>query len=233
MNIRRQEDLYHHRRSWLDTDWHFSFGEYHDPDNMGFGPLRVLNNDRVAGGGGFPTHSHDNMEIVTWIIDGTLVHEDSTGGKSSLGPREVQAMSAGTGIAHSEYNGSDDEPLHLIQTWIEPEERGIEPRYGEASYSRDDLSSGFVPVASGREDTGVSIVQDASILVWYPEGGQQVEPDRGPDRRGYVVTMTGSVSLDGSVLNEGDAAVLSDLEDLVFKSQDDSRVMLIDLPPGN
>lgn len=231
IDVRRQEDHYHHERSWLRTDWHFSFGEYQDPNNRHFGPLRVVNNDYIDGGGGFPTHSHDNMEIITWVIDGRLAHEDSTGSEEIVPADAVQTMSAGSGISHSEYNPSETEPLHLLQVWIEPDTRGVEPRYEEAHYSPERLRDRWVPIASGRdEEAGTAIHQDATMYVRHVRDREEFlyEPDS--DRRIYLILITGGSRVDDEVLRAGDAARITDEARLDFEADAGTKLMLIDLP---
>lgn len=231
IDVRRQEDHYHHQRSWLRTDWHFSFGEYRDPDNRNFGPLRVVNNDHVDGGGGFPTHSHDNMEIITWVIEGELAHEDSSGGGGTIRSNGVQTMSAGTGIAHSEFNPNEDQPVHLLQVWIEPDTRGLEPRYEDASYSEEELRDRWVPVASGsEEDAGTTIHQDATMYVRHVGGEESFAYDADPDRRAYGILIAGESELGDAVLHEGDAARIRGESRLAFEAQPGTQLMLIDLP---
>lgn len=231
IDVRRQEDHYHHRRDWLETDWHFSFGEYRDPDNVNFGPLRVVNNDRIDGGGGFPTHSHDNMEIITWVVEGALVHEDSTGSEEMVGRNGVQTMSAGTGISHSEYNGSETDPLHLLQVWIEPNERNVEPRYEDAKYSDGDLIDEWVPIASGTEgNAGTKIHQDATMFVRHPLENDRFSYEPADGRRVYLVILIGEVDLNEKRLSEGDAARITEEPELTFEALTDAELLLIDLP---
>ncbi|MFB6346607.1 MAG: pirin family protein [bacterium] len=230
IDVRRQEDHFHHERSWLKTDWHFSFSHYRDPDNMNFGPLRVVNNDWIDGGGGFPTHSHDNMEIITWVIEGSLVHEDSTGSTETIGRGGVQTMSAGTGISHSEYNASQSDRLHLIQVWIEPEEHGVDPRYEDQEFTDDQLEDRWTPIASGREDAATSIHQDATMFVRHAEDGDRFEYGLEPERRGYLVVMDGAVSLNDSSLTEGDAGRIKNESTLTFEVEGSAELMLMDLP---
>lgn len=229
LDVRRQEDHYHHSRSWLETDWHFSFGEYHDPDNERFGPLRVVNHDLIDGGGGFPMHSHDNMEIITWIVSGTLVHEDSTGTKESVGRNGIQKMSAGTGISHSEYNGSDTERLHLLQIWIEPNQRDVEPSYSDDVFDEDELANQLTPVA-GHPDSHVPIQQDATMYVAHLRHGENVRHELGPSRRGYLVVMTGDAAINDRSIAAGDAVRITEEESLTLEGRSDAELLFIDLP---
>lgn len=230
IDIRRQEDHFHHNRAWLETDWHFSFGEYRDPDNTNFGPLRVVNNDKIDGGGGFPMHSHEDMEILTWVIEGEIVHEDSTGTKERIGRNGLQKMSAGTGISHSEYNGSDTDMLHLLQIWIEPETMGVEPSYEDATFSGDQLNGTFYPVASGDDGAPVNVEQDTTLFVAHLDSGDELSRELDPRRRAYVVVMTGTVDLAETSLREGDALRITDEAELNFEATSHVELMLIDLP---
>ncbi len=231
IDVRRQEDHYQKDRGWLRAEWHFSFGEYRDPDNRNFGPLRVVNNDRIDGGGGFPTHSHDNMEIITWVIEGELTHEDSSGGGGTIPANGVQTMSAGTGIAHSEFNPNENQPVHLLQVWIEPDTRGLDPRYEDEAYGEDDLLDRWVPVASGSdEDAGTTIHQDAAMYVRHVGDHESFTYGADPDRRAYGVLIAGESELNDDVLREGDAARISGESRLAFEADPGTKLMLIDLP---
>lgn len=229
-DIRRGEDHYHFQRDWLETDWHFSFGEYRDPDNTRFGPLRVVNHDRVSGGGGWGMHSHADMEIVTWIVNGQLTHEDTTGSKSTIGSHEIQQMSAGTGISHSEYNASETESLRLLQIWIEPDKTGIEPNYHEDDFSGSVLNDELVPVASGRVDAGVPLEQDASIRVGLIEPGKERSMQLDPSRRYYGIAVTGSTVWNEETLHQRDAVRIREESQLTVEASENAEVMVIDLP---
>ncbi|MFB6356202.1 MAG: pirin family protein [bacterium] len=229
LEIRRREDMYHERRPWLDTDWHFSFGSYHDPERMGVGALRVLNNDRIAPEGGFPEHSHSDMEVITWVISGQLKHEDSTGGSSVMSRNEIQRMSAGTGISHSEYNPSDEDELHLIQIWIEPEEVGIDPEYEEASFDEEVLRDTLHPVASGIEESGVSIHQQARISVGHFSEREYYAHEMDCFHRGYMLVIDGEVECFDHRLSTGDALRVEEESQIEMANQADSEVMLIEV----
>lgn len=229
LDIRRQDDHYHHTRSWLETDWHFSFGDYYDPDNVRFGPLRVVNHDLIDGGGGFPMHSHDNMEIITWIVDGTIVHEDSTGTKEAVGRNGIQKMSAGTGISHSEYNGSDTEQLHLLQIWIEPDTEDVEPSYSDNKFDEEKLDGQLTPIA-GADDNEVPIRQDATMYVTHLSDGDTVSHQLGNDRRGYLVVMVGQAILNDQEIYRGDAVRITDESSITMTAEDRAEFLFLDLP---
>lgn len=231
IDIRRQEDLYHHKRSWLKTDWHFSFGEYQDPENDHWGALMVVNNDYIDAGGGFPEHSHDNMEIITWVIDGQLAHEDSTGSEEVVPANGVQTMSAGTGISHSEYNPSDNEQLHLLQVWIEPNQQDVDPRYDEKFYEEAELTDGWIPIASGQTDeAGTTIYQDATMYIRHTEADESFDYETDPDRRIYLILISGNAYLNNEQLFPGDAARIQDESSLTLRTEEATKLMLIDVP---
>jgi len=230
IDVRRREDHYHKSRSWLDARWHFSFGDYHDPDNVHFGPLRVVNHDRIAGGKGFPMHSHEDMEIVTWVIEGSIVHEDSTGTKERVGRNGLQKMSAGNGISHSEYNGSDTEPLQVLQIWVEPDQYGIEPYYQDATFDEDTLREQWIPVASGVRDAPVSLEQEATIMVAFNPSGRVLEYELETNRKGYLVVMDGTSNVNGFNLKGGDALRMTDESVLTVESDESSELLFVDLP---
>lgn len=233
MEIRRRADHYHHARPWLEAEWHFSFGEYRDPDNQGFGPLRVLNNDRVEGGGGWGMHSHTDMEIITWVVAGLLEHEDSTGSVRTLGRGGLQRMSAGTGISHSERNASGRDPLHLLQIWIEPDRPGRRPEYEERVFGDEQLSAGWTSVASGRGEGGATLHQDVTLRASRPRAGTTLEGDPAPGRRGYLVVVGGTFEGPTSTLSEGDAVRLHGPEELTLVARADGELLFVDLPGGS
>ncbi|MHC4953403.1 MAG: pirin family protein [Planctomycetota bacterium] len=210
---------------WLDARHSFSFGDWIDPERMGFRSLRVLNDDRIAPGGGFPRHPHRDMEIITYVLDGTIAHEDSMGNREELRAGELQRMSAGTGITHSEFNASKTEPLHLLQIWLHPERTGIEPSYEQKPF--DIANKGLVLAASRDAREGsLKIHQDAEL---YLIQGGQAEHDLGPERHAYVHVATGAATVNGEALEAGDALALSDEPNVTIDAGDDARVLLFDL----
>lgn len=196
---------------WLDSRHSFSFGEYRDPANMGFRTLRVINDDRVAPGGGFPTHPHRDMEILTWVLAGALEHKDSLGTGSVIRAGDLQRMTAGTGIAHSEFNPSQSEAVRLLQIWIFPEARGLTPGYDQKSFPAAEREGQLTLVASrtGR-DGSISMAQHADLYAAALQPGQTVTHTFAPGRAGWVQVATGSVTLNGQVLVEGDGAAVTD-----------------------
>jgi redox-sensitive bicupin YhaK (pirin superfamily) len=216
----RSKDRYHAETDWLSTNWHFSFDHYHDPENMNFGPLRVFNDDTVAPAGGFPLHSHREMEIVTYIIDGALEHKDNMGNTGVIRPGEIQRMSAGTGIRHSEYNPSEKDPVHLIQLWIMPATQHLRPSWEQKSFSLSDRSGRLLPIAvpagknGNSSSTTVQIHQDATIYTSLLAQGQSVTHKLGPGRRAYIFVIKGNLKLNGEKLAAGDQARVSNEREL-------------------
>ena len=215
---------------WLNS-WHtFSFGDYMDYDHMGFHSLRVINDDKVAPGGGFPTHPHRDMEIITWVLSGALEHKDSLGTGSVIRPGDLQRMTAGTGILHSEFNGSKTEPVHLLQIWIYPEKRGLTPGYDQRSFPAADRQGQLKLVASrdGR-DGSVSVHTDASLYVAALGPGQAVKHPLAPGRAAWVQVATGSVRLNGKELVAGDGAAVENEAVLELVGVRDGETLVFDL----
>jgi redox-sensitive bicupin YhaK (pirin superfamily) len=221
----------HGERGWLDS-WHsFSFGEYHDPRWMGYGQLRVINEDRVVPGAGFPPHSHQDMEIISYVLEGSLRHRDSTGGGSVIRRGEVQLMSAGRGISHSEMNDSPAAPVHFLQIWIVPARRGIAPGYQQQALDPAALRAGFTTaVAPEGEAAPLHIHQDARLLVAWPEAGQALQQPLAAGRRYYLHVARGSVQADRLPLGAGDAAMLENESILELIAGEAAELLLFDLP---
>jgi redox-sensitive bicupin YhaK (pirin superfamily) len=230
IRLRRSGERGHFDHGWLDTRHTFSFGDYHDPTHMGFRSLRVVNEDRVRPGAGFPTHSHRDMEIVTWVLDGALEHRDSLGNGSVIRPGEAQRLSAGTGITHSEFNNSASEPLHFLQIWILPAERGLPPGYEQKSFPESERRGRLRRIASpdGREGS-VTIRQDAEIFTTLLSPGQSVAHELRPGRSAWVHVARGEVEVGGQTLASGDAAAASDEPRLEISARAGSEVLLFDL----
>lgn len=209
----RSEDRYHAETDWLSTKWHFSFDHYHDPGNMSFGPLRVFNDDTVAPAGGFPTHSHREMEIITYVIGGALEHKDNMGNTGVIRPGEIQRMSAGTGVRHSEFNHSKSEPVRLIQLWILPAIQHLQPSWEQKEFSLSGRIGRLLPIAvpagSNGHSSAVEIHQDATIYTSLLEPGQSLSHKMAPGRRAYVFVIHGNLVLNGLALAAGDQARIS------------------------
>jgi quercetin 2,3-dioxygenase len=217
---------------WLDSRHTFSFGHYYDPKHMGFGPLRVINEDRVRPGGGFDTHGHRDMEIISYVLEGALEHKDSIGTGSVIRPGDVQRMSAGSGIRHSEYNHSKSEPVHFLQIWLLPDEEGLTPSYEQKNFADSEKHGRLRLVAAhdGR-DGSVRIHQDADIYASLLDKDATVTHALAAGRRGWIQVLRGAVAVNGKTLNAGDGAAASDLPTLtVTATVDGSEFLLFDLP---
>jgi redox-sensitive bicupin YhaK (pirin superfamily) len=215
---------------WLDSRHTFSFGEYHDPAHMGFRALRVINDDRVKPGAGFGTHGHQDMEILSYVLEGALAHKDSSGGGGVIRPGEIQFMRAGTGIMHSEYNDSKVEPVHFLQIWIVPDQRGLPPGYAQQVFDGEAAARGWVLLASrdGREGS-IGVHQDVDLWVTRFAPGERRSLDLGPRRNAWVHVARGSVSLNGQLLREGDGAAARGEGTLELAGEDASEVLIFDL----
>jgi redox-sensitive bicupin YhaK (pirin superfamily) len=215
---------------WLDSRHTFSFGEYHDPRHMGFRSLRVINDDRVIGGAGFGRHPHRDMEIFSYVLEGALAHEDSIGSGATVGRGEVQKMSAGTGILHSEFNPRDDEPLRFLQVWILPDRRGLEPSYEQKTFDDADKRGRLKLIGSrdGR-DGSIGFHQDVSIYASILAPGQSVETRIAAGRGAWVQVARGSLTVNGTRLDEGDGAAIVDEPVLTVQGVTESEGLLFDL----
>lgn len=230
ISIRPADARGHADFGWLSSRHSFSFGQYHDPRHMGFGPLRVINDDRVAPGAGFPMHPHRDMEIITIVLDGALGHQDSLGTGSVMRPGDVQKMSAGTGISHSEFNPSPIEPVHFLQIWIEPAERGVEPAYAQAHFSTDERQGRFRLVASpDGSDGSLPLHQDALLYRARLAPDETAAHITTAGRRFWLQVATGRVELEGMTLGAGDGAAIEGETSLAVTGIDDSEVLLFDL----
>lgn len=230
ITIRRANDRGQTKTGWLDSRHTFSFADYFDPAHMGFGTLRVINDDWVDPSAGFPTHPHRDMEIVTYVLSGALAHEDSMRNGSTIRPGDLQRMSAGTGITHSEWNHSRTERVHLLQIWIVPERRGLPPSYEQRAVEPQKLSDRLALIASreGR-DGSLTIHQDAAIYATKLSAGGSVEHQLEPGRRAWVQVAQGSVSLNGIELEAGDGAAVVDESRLGLRSDRAAEVLVFDM----
>lgn len=230
LTVRKSHERGHANLGWLDSYHTFSFSDYHDPRWMGFGPLRVINDDRIAAGGGFPTHSHRDMEIVTYVLEGTLQHQDSLGNGGTIVPGEVQRMRAGHGIAHSEYNASKTAPVHLLQIWIEPDTRNLDPGYEQKAFNPAEMRGQFRIVASadGR-DGSVSIHQNAAIYAAKLATDEQASMLLQAGRRAWLHVATGRVQIKGYTLEAGDSVALVQEPELTLVGLEVAEVLLFDL----
>jgi len=215
---------------WLDSRHTFSFGHYYDPRHMGIGALRVINDDRVAPGGGFDTHSHQDMEIISYVLEGAMEHQDSIGTGSVIRPGDVQRMTAGTGIAHSEFNHSRTEPVHFLQIWIVPERKGLAPGYEQKTFPLEERHGKARLVASrdGR-DGSLTVHQDIDLYTSVLEAGDEVAIALRPERSAWVQVARGAVTINGTGLKEGDGAAVFDTATLTLTSDTGSEVLVFDL----
>jgi len=230
VNIRRAADRGHARLSWLDS-WHsFSFADYHDPRHMQFGHLRVINDDRIAGGGGFGTHPHRDMEILTYMLDGALQHRDSMGNGSVIRSGEVQRMTAGTGVTHSEFNQSRDEKAHLLQIWILPDRAGHPPGYEQKHFPEAEKRGRLRLVASkdGR-DGSLSINQEVDVYAALLDGDEHIRHELARGRQCWLQVARGALELNGEQLQEGDGASLTDATSLELAQGQDAEVLLFEM----
>ena len=231
IQVRKSEDRGHANHGWLDSYHTFSFADYHDPAHMQFSVLRVINEDRVAPGGGFPTHGHRDMEIVSYVLDGALEHKDSMGNGSVIRPGDVQRMSAGTGVRHSEFNASATEPVHFLQIWILPKANGIAPGYEQKHFAPADLAGRLCLIVSpdGREGA-VTMHQDALLYATKLDGAMRVSHALAAGRRAYVHVARGGVVLNGTPLAAGDGARLEHEPVIELAADGSAEVLLFDLP---
>ena len=229
--VRKSTDRGHANHGWLEARHSFSFAGYHDPAHMGFGPLRVINEDRVQAGRGFGSHGHRDMEIITYILGGALAHKDSMGNGSTIRPGDVQRMSAGRGVMHSEFNPSQDEPTHLLQIWIEPDRRGVEPSYEETHFPAETRQGRLRLIASsdGR-DGSVRIHQDASVYATLLDGDPALTQPIAAGRRVYVHMARGALTVNGQPLSAGDALKAEGERELVLEGGRGAEALVFDLP---
>ena len=217
ITIRKSEDRGHFDHGWLDTRHTFSFAGYHDEAHMGFRALRVINEDRVTPGEGFGRHGHRDMEIISYVLSGALAHQDSTGGQGVLRPGEVQRMTAGTGVAHSEFNGSREEPVHFLQIWILPDRGGHRPSYEQKAFPDADKRGRLRLVASpDAADGSLALHQDARVYATILGGGEQARHALAPGRHAWVQAVRGELTVNGVPLRAGDGAAISDERELVL-----------------
>jgi len=228
--IRKAKERGHFDFGWLNTYHTFSFGDYYDPRNMGFRSLRVINEDRVHPGRGFPTHGHRDMEIITYVLEGALEHKDSMGTGSVILPGDVQKMSAGTGVRHSEANNSASEVVHLLQIWILPDTTGIKPDYQQKRFETEEKRGRLrLIVAPDGSDDSITIQQDARVYAALLENQQQVVHELKPGRHAWVQVARGAIEINGQPLNQGDGAAASEEKALTIVGLEPSEILLFDL----
>jgi quercetin 2,3-dioxygenase len=234
ITVRKSEDRGHVDRGWINSHFTFSFGTYQHPEHTGFRALRVLNEDRIAPGKGFGPHAHRDMEIITYVVQGALAHRDSMGQRHAIGPNEIQVMSAGDGVVHSEFNGSDTEPVHLLQIWLDPQSEDLKPSYQQIAFSPEEKRGRArllaAPAPNGDESVA-TINQDARLHVADLRPGESLTHSLGVGRHVWVQVVRGRVSVNGQSLNEGDGAAISDERALALAADgpDGGEILLFDL----
>lgn len=230
LTIRKAEDRGHANHGWLNTYHTFSFASYYEPKHMGFRALRVINEDRVSPGNGFGTHGHRDMEIITYVLEGALEHKDSIGTGSVIQPGEVQRMSAGTGILHSEFNHSKSESVHFLQIWLLPEKEGLPPSYEQRNFSPA-KTPGKLHLVAARDgrDAAVTVHQDVDLYAAVLEPGARVSHSLQPQRHAWVQVARGAITLNGLSLDKGDGAAISEETDVVIEATTDAEILLFDL----
>ena len=230
IRIRKADERGHFDLGWLDTYHTFSFDRYYDPAHMAFRSLRVINEDRVAPGGGFPSHSHRDMEIITYILAGALSHKDSMGNGSVIRPGDVQRMTAGTGVAHSEFNASETEPVHLLQIWILPSQRNLPPGYEQRAFTEEERRGQLRLIASNDGRAGsVTINQDTDVFASILEPQRQVEHSLRPERHAWIQVARGVISVNDQDLEQGDGVALSEERRVRIVGREPAEILLFDL----
>src|SRR5262244_497385 len=230
IDIRKSNERGQADHGWLDSRFTFSFADYYDQKHTHFRTLRVMNDDRIAGGGGFPTHPHRDMEILTYVLEGALAHKDSMGNGSTIKPGDVQYMSAGTGVAHSEFNASQTEPVHLYQIWMFPDKGGYRPAYDQKYFSTEEKRGKLrLLVSPEGRDGSVKIRQDNDLYATVLRAGERVRHELKPERHAYVQVARGSVTLNGKKLETGDGAAISEESLVELTGVNEAEVLLFDL----
>lgn len=231
LSLRRSEERGHANHGWLDSYHTFSFANYYDPEHMGFGPLRVINDDRIAKGQGFGMHGHRDMEIITYVLDGAIAHKDSMDNGSTIRPGNVQRMSAGRGVMHSEFNPQSDASTHLLQIWIEPDVVGIAPEYEEKAFTDEQKRGRLCQLVSpDGADGSMRIHQDARLYAGLFDGQERATLELSPARKAWVHVASGRVTVNGHVLHAGDALGLLDELELTLEHGHKAEVLVFDLP---
>jgi len=227
--LRKAQDRGHANHGWLDSYHTFSFADYYDANFMGFSALRVINEDVIDGGQGFGTHPHKDMEILTYVLSGTVEHKDSMGNKEQIPAGEFQIMSAGTGVRHSEYNASKDVPLHLYQIWIIPEKTGLEPRYAQRRF--DDVQGRQLVLSPDAREGSLKVFQDMTLSRWALKSGEQGNVEAEEGRRIWIQVVKGEVTVNGEAATTSDAFAIWDEKSLAIVASSDAEILLFDLPP--
>ncbi|NJD22418.1 MAG: pirin family protein [Melioribacter sp.] len=230
IEIKKSNERGHTKIDWLDSRHSFSFGEYYDPKNIHFGSLRVINDDTIQPGEGFPTHPHRDMEIITIILEGTVAHKDSSGGEGTITANEIQRMTAGKGILHSEFNASDTETLKLLQIWFIPNQQGLTPGYEQKKFSHEQKRNKLLKVVSGKKEDGIIFInQDAEIFLSDLDAGIKLNYEL-KDKRGiYIQLVDGILNVDGNKIEKGDALKITGEKKLELTAEKNAKIVLFDL----
>ena len=230
IRVRKSTERGHANHGWLDSYHTFSFADYYDPEHMSFGPLRVINEDRVAGGAGFPTHPHRDMEILTWVLEGELRHRDSMGYSETLKPGEMQRITAGCGITHSEFNESPKQEVHLLQIWIQPHERGLEPSYEQKAFAPEARQNQLALLASAEgKDGSLSIQQDANVYAATLDGGKSIDHLLQAGHGAWLQLIRGSVNVNGEQLTAGDAVAVTNEQAIKIVAEENAEFLLFEV----
>ncbi len=229
ITIRKAEERGHANHGWLDTHFTFSFADYYDPQHMGFRTLRVINDDTIAGGGGFGEHPHRDMEIITYVLSGALEHKDSMGNGRIIRPGEVQYMAAGTGVVHSEFNPSAAEPVHLLQIWILPERQGLKPAYAEKSFAQAAPGGWHLAASKSGRDGSIAINRDADVFVGKFRAGDKTGHALKPGRHAWLHVAEGEIEANGLSLQAGDGAAFTDEKAVSLTAKTPAQILLFDL----
>lgn len=233
IKIIKSGEHYHNEEDWLSTYWHFSFAHYQDQHKMNFGPLRVFNDDIIQPGTGFGFHPHRDMEIVTYVIDGELEHKDNQGNHGVIQPGEIQRMTAGSGITHSEHNHSKEKPLRLLQLWLFANRRGLDPSWEQRRFGKEERANKLLPVIvpeNAKDGQALHIHQDATIYVSFLMPGNKVEHKLAKDRKAYVFVIEGRVKLNNSAMETRDAAKVENESMLAMQAEKPTELIMLDLP---
>ena len=218
------------KMDWLESYHSFSFGEYYDPSNIHFGPLRVMNDDIIKAGGGFPTHPHHNMEIITIVLEGTVAHKDSTGGEGTITVNEIQRMTAGSGILHSEFNLSNDQVLKLLQIWFVPKQQGLTPSYEQRKFSHQEKQNKLLKVVGGLKEEGIILInQDAEIFLSDLDKGHEIQHGLNENRCAYLHLIKGKININGICISPGDAAKILNEKQILVVALVNSKIILFDM----
>jgi redox-sensitive bicupin YhaK (pirin superfamily) len=229
ITIRKAEERGHANHGWLNTYFTFSFADYYDPQHMGFRALRVINDDTIAGGGGFGEHPHRDMEIITCVLSGALEHKDSMGNGRIIRPGEVQYMAAGTGVTHSEFNPSPTEPVHLLQIWIVPDRKGAKPTYAEKSFAKSAPGKLHLAATKSGRDGSIPINQDVDVFVGKLAASDKIGHALKPGRHAWLHVAEGQIKLNSVDLSAGDGAAISDESKLIVEATGPAQILLFDL----